>query len=105
MRLLNLCFLCFDNLMQDYFQKKGTGAAIGMDMVDLEKLTRQQHQSVYGTIEALQTWLTQQTTDEASRHEINKDRRTMSRWCQQVERYRHSFLQWYTNYSGQTGRQ
>ena len=22
MRLLNLCFLCFDNLMQDFFQKK-----------------------------------------------------------------------------------
>ena len=83
----------------------GTGAALEMNMVDLEKLTQQQHQSDYGTIEALQTWLTQQATDEASRHETTKDSRTMSRWCQQVERYRHSFLQWHTNYSGQTGRQ
>ena len=70
----------------------GTRAALGMDMVDLEKLTQQQHQSDYGTMEALQTWLTQQATDEASRHETTKDSRTMSRWCQQVEWYRHSFL-------------
>ena len=82
----------------------GTGAALGMDMVDREKLTQQQHQSDYGTIEALQTWLTQQATDEASRHETTKDSRTMSRWCQQVEWYRHSFLQWLANYSGQTNR-
>ena len=75
-----------------------------MDMVDPEKLKQQQHQSDYGTIEALQTWLTQQATDEASRPETNKDSRTMSRWCQQVERYRHSFLQWHTKYSGQTDR-
>ena len=33
----------------------GTGAALGMDMVDREKLTQHQHQSDYGTIETLQT--------------------------------------------------
>ena len=82
----------------------GTGVAIGMDMVAPEKLKQQQHQSDYGTIEALQTWLTQQATDEASRHETTKDSRTMSRWGQQVEWYRHSFLQWLANYSGQTNR-
>ena len=85
--------------LKSYFVSK-----YGMDMVDREQLTQQQHRSDYGTIEALQTWLTQQATDEASRHETTKDSRTMSRWCQQVERYRHSFLQWHANYSGQTDR-
>ena len=83
----------------------GTGAALGMDRVDREQLTQQQHPSDYGTIEALQTWFTQQATDEARRHKTIKDSRTMSRRCQQVERYRHSFLQWYTIFSGQTARQ
>ena len=72
----------------------GNGAALGMDRVDREQLTQPQHPSDYGTIEALQTWFTQQVTDEASRHETIKDSRTMSRWRQQIERYRHSFLQW-----------
>ena len=73
-------------------------------MVEPENLKQQQHQSDYGTIETLQTWLTQQTTDKIIRPETNKGSRTMSRWFQQVERYRHSFLQWYTNYSEQTAR-
>ena len=82
----------------------GNGAAFGMDRVDREQLTQPQHPSDYGTIEALQTWFTQQATDEASRHETIKDSRTMSRWCQQIERYRHSFLQWYANYLKLKGR-
>ena len=75
-----------------------------MDMVDREQLMQQQHPSDYGKTEALQTWFTQQATDEASRHETIKDSRTMRRWCQQVERCRHSFLQWYANYLGPKGR-
>jgi hypothetical protein len=85
----------------------GIGVAIGMDMVKQKKLKQQQHhhhQSDYGTNEALQTWLYQQATKEVSLSKTYTGGRTISRWFQQVERYRHSFLQWYTNYSGQTAR-